>query len=395
MIRPKVAMFANTDWYLYNFRLNLARRLQQCGCEVVLISPAGEYRERLVSSGFRHIPFDFSTRSTNPLRELLVLTRLIRLLRQERFDLLHNFTIKPVIYGSVAAWLSNRVPVVNSVTGLGHIFVDPGLKARLLRPLVWCCYWLVFARDEGARVIFQNEEDLQGFVDLGIIRRSAARVIRGSGVNCRRFSPQHSAAREVSPLHVRVLFASRLLREKGIIELIDAARLLHERAVPARVMVAGDYRSENPSSLSAEEVETIRREGVVQLLGHVEDMPGLLAEADIVVLPSYREGTPKILLEAAAMALPLIATDVPGCRGVVRHGINGLLVPARDASALARAIETLVRNRDLRQSYGRAGRKLIKEKFEESLVLDRTLEVYRELASLPESCLGEGLAMNA
>jgi glycosyltransferase involved in cell wall biosynthesis len=383
MSTPKIALFANTDWYLYNFRINLARRLRDSGCEVLLICPRGPYCDRLRAAGFRHIPFDFSTRSTNPLRELMVILRLVSLLHRERPDLLHNFTIKCVLYGSIASRFVGQIPVVNAVTGLGHIFLDQGWKARLLRPLIKTLYQLVIFRVRGGRVIFQNDEDLEGFASLGCVDRQTARLVRGSGVDCQMFRPAGDRSPAPMPRRIRVLFASRLLREKGVFELIRAARLLKHHGTPVSIDLAGECWPDNPSSLTPADIEAVKCEGVVGFLGHIEEMPALLAGYDIVVLPSYREGTPKVLLEAAAMGKPLIATDVPGCRGVVQNGINGLLVPPKDATALAQAIEVLVCDHELRVAYGRAGRQLMLDRFEESIVLDSTLEIYGELISLP------------
>ena len=380
MTSGRVMLFANTDWYLYNFRLNLACRLKDCGYEVILVSPDGRYRERLLALGFRHIPLNFTARGTNPFQELRLLWRLLVLLRKERPDLLHNFTIKCMLYGSLAAW-PGRIPVVNSVTGLGYVFIDSGIRSRLMRFVVRKFYRLVFARKSMTRVVFQNVDDLEYFVDSGMVCRETARLIPGSGVDCRKFQPP-APIDPVLPL--RVLFASRMLREKGVFELVAAARILKDRNIPLQVVFAGESSMNDPTSLTPEEIAEIKCEGVVDYLGYVDDMPRLIGSCDLVVLPSYREGLPKILLEAAAMGKPLIASDVPGCRGIVRHEVNGLLVPDRDEQALAAAIETLALDDQLRRTYGHAGRQLVLQQFEESRVLDSTLAVYQELAPVTD-----------
>jgi glycosyltransferase involved in cell wall biosynthesis len=395
MCSHKIVLFANSDWYLYNFRLSLAQTLRRKGWEVVLISPPGEYVARLSSKGFRWIPVDFSTASTNPLAELELLSRIHRLYRAEKPDICHHFTIKCVLYGSLAARLAGVPAVVNAVTGMGHIFTDPGLKARLLRPPVRGLYRFALGR-RGTRTIFQNDEDRGYFVRNRLVREETTALIRGSGVDCRAYRPGDQSDKTGGQLsvisnqlqasdhppstdHVKVLFASRLLREKGIFELLDAARALKAAGERIEFIFAGDIYPGNPSSLTADDLAAIRAEGLDDYRGHVDDMLPLLAESDIVVLPSYREGTPRILIEAAAMARPIVATDIAGCRGLVVHGRNGLLVPPRSVQPLIEALTTLARDPELREKMGKAGRRIVLEEFDEELVIGRTMEVYQAI----------------
>jgi glycosyltransferase involved in cell wall biosynthesis len=372
----KILLFANTEWYLYNFRLGLAEALRAQGHQVILLSPPGPYGERLRQLGFDWRPFPFSTRSTNPLAEFNVIRRLVALYRAERPDLLHHFTIKCVLYGSLAARLAGNPPVLNAVTGLGHIFTDPGLKARLLRPLARACYRLALG-GEKRRTIFQNQEDRDYFVNSGLVAAAGSHLIRGSGGSGDKFRPAKLRREEGDP--PVVLFASRLLREKGVFELLAAARASTAAGSTFRLLIAGDLYPENPSSLTPADLETLRGTPGVEYLGHVDDMPALLARTDIVVLPSYREGTPRILVEAAAAGKPIVATDIAGCRGVVEDGVNGLLVPVRDVPALADALRKVLADAELRERFGRAGRRIFEAGFSEELVLSRTLAVYREL----------------
>jgi len=378
MKQRKILLFANTDWYLYNFRRSLAEKLRSHGWEVILVSPPGDYGPKMQALDFRWISFDFSTRSTNPFSELAVINRLIRIYRSEKPALAHHFTIKCVLYGSIAARFAGKFPVVNSVTGLGHIFTDSGLKARILRPLIYILYRFVFGVHNG-RVIFQNSQDLNSFVTRGIVRKSRARLIRGSGVNTELFKPSISDFPKERGT-VSVLFASRILREKGVFEFLEAAQILKDRGVKSKFLLAGDTYPGNPSSLSDDEIAKIKQEGVVNYLGHVDNMKVLLAESDIVVLPSYREGTPRILIEAAAMEKPIVATDIAGCAGIVEQGVNGLLVPVNDARGLAEAIEKLIMEPELRIKLGKAGREIVIREFDENLVLQKTLAVYEELS---------------
>lgn len=375
----KILLFANTDWYLYNFRRSLAEKLREQGWEVVLVSPPGEYGEKLSALGFRWIPFDFANKGMNPFAELAVLLKLIKLYRSEWPNLVHHFTIKCVLYGSIAAYLTGRIPTVNAVTGLGHVFTNTGVKMRLLRPVVKSLYRLIFSLNQAKmRVIFQNTEDRAFFTLNGLIPEYLTQVIRGSGVDCSYFAPIPSAKlEERGP--VNILFASRMLREKGIFELAEAVRLLKTRNVDITLVLAGDVYPGNPSSLTAEEITEICSDSALQYVGHHDNIKPLLTECDIVVLPSYREGSPRILIEAAAMEKPIVATKIAGCMGLVEDNVNGFLVPVGDAASLAAALDKLVRNKDLRETMGKAGRKIVLAGFSEEIVLQKTFDVYRAL----------------
>lgn len=379
---PKIILFANTDWYLYNFRLALIEALREEGWEVVLVSPPGDYGERLRALGFRWIPLPFSIRSINPLQELALLKKLVELYRRERPQVVHHFTIKCVIYGSLAARWSGPVARVNAVTGLGHVFTDPGLKAVWFRPLVRCLYRLALGGPR-VRTIFQNADDLERFIHWGLVERGNTALIRGSGVDGSRFRrlpgrPEGASSGEQT---VKILFASRLLREKGLLELVAAFQKLRTDNPEAELLIAGDLYPDNPSSLTEQELDALGALAGITVLGHVENMVDLLRQVDIVTLPSYREGTPRILIEAAAMELPIVATDIPGCRGLVQHGINGLLIPVKRVTPLATALQQLVVDRRLRVHLGRAGRRIVLADFEQRQVNVRTLSLYNELVA--------------
>jgi glycosyltransferase involved in cell wall biosynthesis len=371
----KVIFFANTDWYLYNFRLALAKYLRDKQLEVVMLSPTGPYGPLLEREGFRWIALDMNRRSLNPIRELGLIRRIAAIYAAERPDIVHHFTIKCVVYGSlIARWhgITNRI---NAVTGLGYVFSDQGFKARLLRPLVRQLIRLALM-GRGSRLIVQNVDDLSAFVSAGIASPHDTYLIRGSGVDTRTF---HPVPHERQPPFTRVLLASRLLWDKGIREYIDAASLFRKQGIPVQFFLAGSPDPGNPGSVPVVQVNAWRDAGLITWLGHVDDMPGLLGEIDLVVLPSYREGTPRSLLEAAACGLPIITTDVPGCREVVEHGVSGLLVPPRDPIALASAIHRLCINADERRRMGVAGREKVLSDFDQRCVLEQTFAVYRQL----------------
>ncbi|HYG25778.1 MAG TPA: glycosyltransferase family 4 protein [Caulobacteraceae bacterium] len=374
----KVVLFANTDWYLYNFRLPLAERLRTRGDEVLLLSPPGEYGPRLVEMGFRWQALPMDRRSLNPLKEARLLARLAAILRRERPDIVHGFTLKAAIYGSLAARVTGVRGRVNSVVGMGYVFISDEPRARLLRPIVRRL--LKLALDgQGARLILQNPDDVELFRRAGLVDPDRVRLIEGSGVNCSRFTPGTSERDPCRPLEV--LLPARLLWDKGVGEFVEAARALKAESRNIRFLISGDLDPGNPASVPAEVVRGWVAEGVVEWLGHVADMPALLSRVNLVVLPSYREGLPKTLIEAAACARPIITTDAPGCRQVVSHGEDGLLVPVGDAGALRQAIERLADDPALALRFGAAARRKAMERFDEEIVLSRTLAVYAEFAA--------------
>jgi glycosyltransferase involved in cell wall biosynthesis len=316
-------------------------------------------------------------RSLNPLRELGLLWHLWRLFRRERPALVHGFTIKCAVYGSIAARLAGVPARINAVAGMGYVFSSDDVKARLLRPLVRVLLRLALG-GRGARLILQNPDDVALFERARLVDGAQVRLIAGSGVDCARFAPR-PRDRERRDGPARVLLAARLLWDKGIGEFVTAARQLRDEGRAVEFLLAGDPDPGNPAAVPEAALQAWVDEGVLQRLGHVDDMPALLATVDMVVLPSYREGLPKGLIEAAACALPLVTTDVPGCRDVVSDGVDGMRVPVRDAGALARAIAKLLDDPALAARLGAAARVKALERFDERIVIARTLEVYAEL----------------
>lgn len=380
----RVVLFANTDWYLYNFRRSLALALRDAGHDLLLLSPPGPYGERLRALGLRWEPVPMRRRSLDPLREAVLVWRLWRLFRREAPQLVHGFTLKCAVYGSLAARLA-RVPArVNAVAGMGYVFTSGDLRARLLRPLVKGLLRLALG-GRNARLILQNPDDVALFERARLVDPARVHLIQGSGVDCDRFHPAlHDRESEV-PLgrSLRVLLPSRLLWDKGLGEFVDAARTLRAAGRPIAFLLAGMPDPGNPAAVPESTVRAWVDEGVVEWLGHVEDMAGLFRSVDVVALPSYREGLPKGLIEAGASGCALVTTDVPGCREVVRDGVDGLLVPARDASALAEAIARLHDDPGLRARLGRAARARAIGVFDERIVIGLTMAVYGETCGIP------------
>ncbi|MEP7098511.1 MAG: glycosyltransferase family 4 protein [Dokdonella sp.] len=374
----KCVFFANTDWYLYNFRLATALRLQADGHEVVMVSPPGEFGGRFAAHGLRWVTLPMNRASLNPLREAATLWQLLKILRRERPDLLHSFTVKCAIYGALAARAANVPAVVNAVAGMGYVFTSDNFKARALRPLVKLLLRVSLGGDR-ALLILQNPDDAEAFAAAGLAKPDRIRVIRSSGVDTTRFHPVAPPRRIDGRL--RVLLAARLLWEKGLQEFVDAARLLQEQGRDVEFVLAGMPDLGNPRSVDAAQVQQWADAGLLQWLGHVDDMPALLNAVDVMALPSYyREGVPKSLIEAAACGLAIVTTDLPGCREVVtQHGVDGLRVEPRDARGLADRILALDDDRELLSRLGRSARQRALTDFDEWLVIQRTVDVYAEL----------------
>ncbi len=376
--RPrKVVLFANTDWYLYNFRLSLIRRLRDEGYDVLLISPPGEYGPRLQALGFRWQALPMDRRSLNPLAEAQLLFHLVRLLRRERADLIHGFTIKAAVYAGLAGRLAGLRGRIGAVAGLGWVFNSDAPKARLLRPLVRALLRLSLGGAR-SRLILQNPDDVALFHRRRMVRDDHVRLIKGSGVDMLRFVPPEASRVSGEPL--RVLLAARLLWDKGLEEYVQASRLLKGEGRTVRFLLAGQTDPGNPAAASEPTVKGWADDGLIEWLGHVEDMPALIRSSHVVTLPSrYGEGLPKVLIEAAACARPLITTDQPGCREVVSDGVEGFLIGGHDASALARAIAALDDDPALAGRMGEVARRKAFAEFDHEIVMAKTLKVYDEL----------------
>jgi glycosyltransferase involved in cell wall biosynthesis len=370
----RIVLFANTTWYLYNFRISLARALRARGDEVVLLSPEDRYAAALRDEGLGWEAFEFDRRGLNPVIEASVIVRLIARYRGLRPDLVHHFTLKPVLYGSLAALLAGRPAVVNSITGMGYLALARGLQGRTLQ-LITRALYRGFLPRRSSKVIFQNQSDLDRFLEAGLVPKASAVVIAGSGVDLGRF--RVTPEPEGEPV---VLMASRMLWDKGASELVEASRLLRSRGFEAKVILAGQPDTGNPNTISEEQLREWDAEGFVEWLGHQDSMPELYARAHVVVLPtSYGEGLPRSLVEAAACGRAIVASDVPGCREAVADGVNGILVRPHDPEGLADAIEALLRDPARRAAMGRKGRERAEREFSDEQIVSKTLEVYDEL----------------
>jgi glycosyltransferase involved in cell wall biosynthesis len=376
-VTVKIALVANTAWYLANFRLNLAHALQEAGYEVIAIAPPGTDSARIEAAGIRFIPLPMDNKGTNPARDLALFHRLVRLLRQERPAVLLGYTIKPNVYGGLACRML-RIPSIHNISGLGTVFIRDTWITRLVKTLYR--QGLKNART----VFFQNPDDRDLFLKLGMVCAGQAQSLPGSGVDLERFSPCPVIERD-GAVPFRFLLIARMLWDKGIGEYVEAARKLKAEGRNVECELLGFLGSDNPTAIPPETISAWEREGLVRHLGATEDVRPHLAEADCVVLPSYyREGTPRSLLEAAATARPIVTTDAVGCREAVDDGETGFLCRPRDADDLADKMRQMM---DLpwaaRAQLGQMGREKMVRQFDEGIVIDRYLHAIRSLVGTP------------
>ena len=368
----KILLVANTDWYLYNFRLSLAKMLRRGGYDVALISPKGPFVEGIRAADFRWLEWPVGRQSMELIGEGRALEKLRQIYVQEKPDLVHHFTVKPVLYGSLAARMAGVKSVVNSITGLGYLFLQQSLKVRVARWVVLRFYNLAFRR-ASLSVIFENENDRDFFLARRMVQPGQTTVIRGAGVDLEKFHPAPEPAGV--PL---VVLPARMLWDKGVGVMVEAARIIKSRR-EVRVVLVGASDPGNPARIPEQILQDWASDGVVEWWGFREDMPEIYQQAQVVALPSMGEGLPTALLEAAACGRPIVATDVPGCREVVQDGETGLLVPLNDPLGLADAVEKLLGDSELRRRLGENGQQRVAQYFSDQQINEQTLEVYKSL----------------
>jgi glycosyltransferase involved in cell wall biosynthesis len=369
MSRKTVLLSINASWNIVNFRLGLIRALQREGYRVAALAPPDRYSERLEALGIDYYPIAMDRMGVSPFRDLLLLVHYWRALGRIRPDVYLGYTAKPNIYGSLAAH-ARGMKVINNVAGLGTAFIRQSWLTRLVKGL----YRLAFRRSH--IVFFQNDEDFDQFVGERIVAPHKARLLPGSGIDLARFAP--AGARTEGTF--AFLLIGRLLWDKGVAEYVEAARLVRDKLPEAKFRLLGPLDVPNRTAVGRADVDAWVKEGLIDYLGETDDVRPYVAAADCIVLPSYREGLPRTLLEGAAMAKPVIATDVPGCRAVVEHGRNGLLCAVRDARALADAmLEMALLPAEERARLGAAGRAKVEAGFSEDRVAELYLQAIAEV----------------
>lgn len=366
----RIVLVCNTAWAIYTYRQGLIRMLVASGAEVIVLVPRDRTVEPLEAMGCRYLELQVASKGTDPLEDLLMLAAMRRHYRALRPHLVFHYTIKPNIYGSIAAWLA-RVPSVAVTTGLGYVFIRESRAASVAKRLYRFAFH--FPRE----VWFLNRDDLATFEAGGLLAHpDRARLLHGEGVDIEQFAATPLPERD----SFRFVLIGRLLWDKGVREYVDAARVLKARYPQARFALLGPIGVDNPSAVSRTYVDEWVREGVIDYLGEAHDVRAYIAAADCVVLPSYREGVPRTLMEASAMCRPIVATDVPGCRDVVADGETGLLCTARDSASLAEKMAAMLdMPAQARRAMGERGRQKVLREFDEANVVEHYRQTIRAL----------------
>jgi glycosyltransferase involved in cell wall biosynthesis len=376
-VKKKLLFIVNVDWFFVSHRLPIALAAIRDGYEVHLGAALTGREHALREAGIIVHGIPLSRSATNLFAEMATLAAIFSLLRAVRPDIVHLVSSKPVLYGGLAARFAQVPAVVASVSGLGFVYIASGLKNRMIRSAVSLLYRLALGK-KNLRVIFQNPDDRDTLSRLAGVAPEKTVIIRGSGVDL----TEYRALPEPNGVPIAAM-AARLLWDKGVGEFVAAAQLLKHKGVEARFQLIGDLDAHNPASVSPEVLAAWRSEGVVELPGFRPDIAQLFSRSHLVVLPSYREGLPKVLIEAAACGRAVVTTDVPGCRDAIVADKTGVLVPARNAQALADAMQKLLENSAQRQAMGQAGRRLAEAAFDIRAVVAKHLEIYASLARPP------------
>ena len=375
----KLLFLVAEDRYFCSHRLPLAVMAKKAGYEVVVATRVNQHASVIENAGLKLVPLKCLRRgSLNPLREFAFILELLSIYRREKPDLVHHVAVKPVLYGSIAARLVGVPTIVNALAGLGFVFSSNRFLIRCLKSFFVVLLRLLLKGEKDSIMIVQNSDDRKVVVDRGIVNNEDVRLIRGAGVDVTQYCVQHRE-NEV-PV---VMLAARMLWDKGVGEFVEAARTV-KQGHHTRFVLVGDTDTENPAAIPRKDLENWHEEGVIEWWGYRDDMPDVISQADIVCLPSYHEGLPKILLEAMACGKAIVATDIPGCREVIHNGENGILVPLRNPASLVNAFEQLLNDREMVARMGTIGRQMVESKFSTDVINAEVLQVYEELLTSRE-----------
>jgi glycosyltransferase involved in cell wall biosynthesis len=371
----KILFLVTEDYYFWSHRLPIACAARDAGFEVIVATRVQNYAKRIIQEGFKLIPIGLRRHRKNPLKEIISIIELIKIYRTEHPDIVHHVAMKPVLYGTTAARIAKIPIIINALAGLGYVFISDRSRANILRFLISVAFRLTL-NSQNTKLIIQNPDDFEFLVTSGLVKPDNVTLIKGSGVDTCEFvpAPEH----EGEPI---ILLVSRMLWDKGVKEFVDSAKLLVEGGTRARFVLIGRNDPANPTSIPTSTLESWQNQNYVEWWGYREDIPAVLQKSHVVCLPSYREGLPKVLIEAAACGRPIVTTDTPGCREIVKDGENGFCVPIRDANALARAIRRLIDDPGLRKKMGKRGREIALKEFSVDKVISETLALYKKLLS--------------
>jgi glycosyltransferase involved in cell wall biosynthesis len=365
----KIAIVLNTSWNIYNFRMGFVKALQAEGHEVHTIAPIDDYTHFLKEEGCIHHPLKMDARGANPIKDSALIVELFFIYKRIKPDVILQYTIKPNVYGSLAAAILG-IPVINNVCGLGTIF----LKKNIVSSIAMLLYKVSFRFPK--KIFFQNSEDLHLFIDKKLVAKDKADLLPGSGIDLNNFTPSEFRRNT----RFTFLMISRLIIDKGVLEFIEAIKILKAKGIDARFQILGAKDPMHKRGIKLKVIDQWIKDGVVEYLGKTDNVYPHIANADCVVLPSYREGTPRVLLEAASSAKPIIATDVPGCHQVVIDKFNGLLCKLKDANDLASKMEEMMAlENETLEEFGKNGRLLVENNYSENVVIEKYIRTINEL----------------
>ena len=367
--KQTVAIVLNTSWNIYNFRLGLLKALEKEGYRIVTIAPRDEYSQKLEALGYEYREIKINNSGTNPIEEIKLIYDFVKLYKEVKPDILLHYTIKPNVYGSIAADILD-IPVITNISGLGTVFLTNSFPSKIAK------FLYKVAMRIPKKVFFQNSDDRELFIAKKLVNPKITALLAGSGIDTEKFAPKKDAGPSGGPL--RFLFIARLVKDKGIVEYVDAARLLKEKYPDVEFAILGAFYPGNPTAIRQEEMHRWVKEGAVRYLGVRDDVRSVIAAAACVVLPSYREGLSRVLLEASSMAKPIVTTDVPGCKDVVEDGINGFLCRAKDVKDLADTMEKMILLSEAkREEMGRRGREKAVGEFDEKIVIRHYIDAIK------------------
>ncbi len=372
MIKKRVLFVVTEDWALVSHRLHLADAALKIGYEVGVATRITSHRSMLEKSGMSVFDWRLERGSLNPFSGVISVFHLWKILAIYKPDIIHAVAQKPVIYAGLAMKFSKKAKFVAALGGVGFIFTSKNLKANLLKPIVGLCLRFVLG-DSTSTLILQNVDNVQTILGLGIVNKDRISLLKGAGVEIDKFQP--SQIPNGAPI---VILPARMLWDKGVAEFVRVASRIKERDIKARFILVGDLDRHNPESIKQSQIDKWVQQGPVEYWCRRDDMDQIYKEASVVCLPSYNEGLPKVLLEGASCARPVVAFDVPGCREIVRDGINGFLVNFGDETALEKAIVTLVNDRSLRVKMGAKGREIVEQEFSSEIINEQTFAIWNE-----------------
>jgi len=373
----KIIFLANTSWYFYNFRLSLIKFLIENNFEIHLICPYDKFTKKLINEGINVHTWNLKGASINFIKEINSIISLYKIYKNIKPDLVHHFTIKCVIYGTLISNFCSIKYIFNSITGLGKIFISKRIKDKFLKFIILPLYKFIIKKSK-ANIIFQNQSDMKYFIKLNISNKENSYLIRGSGIDINYFKNINIINSFPKKKYWKVLFPSRIILEKGIIELIKACDNIWEKNKNFRLFIAGEFDINQRGNISKSYLESIKKRPYIENIKYVQDMKSLYLVTDIVILPTWREGLSRALLEAGSMELPIISTNVPGCKEIVIHNKTGLLINKKDPESIKKAILLLMNNNNLCKKFSKNIRKHIEKNFTNEIINKTTINLYRK-----------------